>query len=695
MRRGSKILGSKSVRAGAVAACFAIFALSGCGSSSNPNLKITGISPATIPAGTPGITLVVSGTDFNTGTFFSFGSDSKIAPISVQQQQCQTAPCGQTAFVLIPPNDLEAAGTAQVVATSGGAHSNSATFTIASPQIVTMSPLAVTAGGPVFNLTLEVVNAGQNVEVLFGKDPTPLVPSGTVTCNPLTACAVTVAVPKADIATAGPLTVTVSNPFATAGGTAATNFLVVNPGTATFPLLESANGATPANGASTHSSISDGGVYIAFDSTATNLSGSPAAAHSEIYLTANCFGAANCTTGTKLISAGSGGAAGSGGVNGSDKPQISPDGRFVVFESDDTNLTSSGTAAVEQIYLYDSCNSIFGAVKNCTPGLTLLSADATGNEGNAPSANPSISAFGLCVAYQSAATNLTSTTVPAGTQQIYLQLTCNGISGAIAGCTKGTELLSFDQSGFGADANATSAAIDPLGMSVAFATAADNIKPGVPGNAFQQIYARLTCLEGLPFLGSGCTQTTILVSGTSGNQLGSGDSVTPAIAAGPVVAFATRAANLLPAASSSEQILATNVCFPIPATTQCSPSGMLALSVDQNGALGTADSSNPSVNGVTAGFTSLATLQTGATGQQVYAATVCLPAMAPCAPTATVISASGGSNIGGDFASVGAGGFAAFSSSGSAAAPGTPEIFLAVPPPPAGAVTKLRRAKPE
>lgn len=84
MRRGSKILGSKSVRAGAVAACFAIFALSGCGSSSNPNLKITGISPATIPAGTPGITLVVSGTDFNTGTFFSFGSDSKIAPISVQ-----------------------------------------------------------------------------------------------------------------------------------------------------------------------------------------------------------------------------------------------------------------------------------------------------------------------------------------------------------------------------------------------------------------------------------------------------------------------------------------------------------------------------------------------------------------------------------------------------------------------------------
>jgi hypothetical protein len=680
--------------ASVLAACAA---LAGCGGASKQiqPLAITAISPASIPAGTPGITLIVSGTDFNTGTFFSFGADSKIAPLSVQQQSCQTAPCGQIALLVIPPNDIGSAGTAKIVATTGGAHSNAVTFAITSPQIVTMSPLAVTAGGPGFNLTLEVVNAGPNVHVLFGKDTTPLVPSGPVTCNPLTACAVTVPVPKADIATAGPLTVTVSNPFATAGGTTTANFLLVSPGTAAFPALESSNGGTPANGASTHSSASDGGVYVAFDSTATNLPGGATSGHSEIYLTANCFGAANCTPGTTLISAGSGGAAGTGGVNGSDRPQISADGRFVVFESDDTNLASSGTQPVEQIYLFDSCNSIFGTVKNCTPGITLVSADSSGNEGNAASANPAISAFGLYVAYQSAATNLTSAAVSGGTQQIYLFLSCNGAAGAIAACTKGTQLVSFDQSGSAGGANSTNAAIDPLGMSVAFESSADNIVAGIAGNTFQQIYLRPTCIEGIPFLGPGCAQPPVLVSGTAGSQPGTGDSITPAMAAGPIVAYATRAGNLLPAASSNQQILAANICLALPATTQCAPSGALALSVDQNGNAGTADSSNPSVNGVTAAFTSLASLQTGAAGQQVYAATVCLPVMAPCAPTATVISASGGSNIGGDFASVGAGGFATFSSAGSSAALGTPEIFLATPPAPAGAVTQLRKIKPE
>ena len=681
--------------AGAAIACIAT-AMAGCGSSTQPQqLAITAVLPSSVPAGTPGVTLTISGTDFNAGTFFAFGADNKIAPLQVLQQQCQTAPCGQVALVVIPPNDIQAAGTAKITASTGGATSNAVTFAITSPQIVTLSPLAATAGGPGFSLTVEVLNAEQSVEVLFGKDTTPLVPQGPVTCNPVTACAVTVAVPKADIATAGQLTVTVSNPFATSGGTATANFLVSSPGAATFPLLESANGATPANGSSLHSSASDGGVYVAFDSTATNLTGSPTTAHSEIYLTANCFGAANCTAGTKLISAASGGAAGTGGVNGSDRPQISADGRFVVFESDDTNLTSSGTTVVEQIYLYDSCNSIFGAVNNCTPGITLVSADSTGNEGNAASANPAISAFGMYIAYQSAATNLTSTPVPNGTQQIYLELTCNADGGMIASCTKTTQLLSFDKNGNGGDQSSTSAAMDPLGMGVAFASAADNIVASIASNGLQQIYLRPTCLEGVPFLGPGCAQTPVLISATGANQPGNGSSGTPAMANGPVVVYATRAANLMPAASSNQQILATNVCLGLPATTQCSPSGMLALSVDQNGALGTGDSSNPSVNGVTATFTSLASLQSGVPGQQVYAATVCLPGVASCTPSATVISVSGIFIIGGNFSSAGAGGIAAFASAGSLVAFGTPEIFLTGTPAPSGSVTRLRQTNPQ
>jgi hypothetical protein len=663
--------------------------LAGCGSSGTPPV-ITLLSPSSIPAGSNQFTLAITGSNMNLSSFVAFGSDNKIAPLQVLQNPCPTAPCPVTMLVLIPVNDVAAAGNVQVTATTSGVTSKPLTFTVASPLIVTMSPLAAPAGGNAFPLTLEVLNAATNVEVLFGQDKTPLVPNGPVNCNPVTACAVTVTVPGNDMKTAGPLTVTATNPLASSGGTATANFLVANPGSGPFPVLESANGATPANGASTHSSVSDGGVYVAFDSNATNLPGGPSSSHSEVYLAANCFGAANCTTGTKLISGGSGGTAGSGGVNGSDKPAISPDGRFVVFESDDTNLVSSATQPVEQVYLYDSCYSIFGAIKSCTPGLTLISADGSGNPGNAASGNPAISAFGMYITYQSLATNLTSTTVPAGTQQIYLFLDCTGASGAIAGCAKGTQLISFDQTTGGGDANSANPAIDPLGMAVAFQSSADNIVAGVPSNGFQQIYLRPTCLGSVPFLGP-CAQAAVLVSGNAGNQLGTSDSVTPSIGIGPVVAFATSAANLLPKASSNTQILATNVCLASPATTQCTPSGKLDVSVDASGNPGGANSSNPAVNGVTAAFTSLASLQSGVMGQQIYAATICLPGIASCSPTATVISTDGkGNSIGGDFAAL-TRGFATFSSAGSSVALGTPEIFFAIPPaPPAGFTARKR-----
>lgn len=51
-----------------------------------------------------------------------------------------------------------------------------------------------------------------------------------------------------------------------------------------------------------------------------------------------------------------------------------------------------------------------------------------GKPGNAPSSNPTISGFGLFVAYQSTATNLASVAVPAGVQQVYLYESCPTIS---------------------------------------------------------------------------------------------------------------------------------------------------------------------------------------------------------------------------------------------------------------------------
>jgi len=649
----------------------------GCGSNSNSSTMpvISSLSPSTIPAGEGTFILSVSGTNMNGSSIVHFGTDD-LTPLQVLNPPCPTGMnCVTTLAVSVRPVDVVNAGTVQVSVTTASQKSTNTTFTVSSPQILTISPMAVAAGGADFPLTVTVLNAAPNVQINFGAT-TPLVPTGPVSCNPATACAVQVVVPKAAIATAGTVTLTIANPKAAKGGTATASFLVA--GTGQFPIEESATAGTPGNAASSHSSVSDGGLFVAFDSTATNLVSGGTNGLSQVYLAQNCLGSGGtCTAKVTLISSGSSGP-GAGGVLGSDRPAISADGRFVAFESDDTNLASGATQAVEQIYLYDTCTTIFGAVSNCTPKLTLISQGSGSTEGNAPSTNPSISGFGLYVAFQSSATNLTSTTVPVGTQQIYLFASCNAIGGTVSGCQPGLQLFSTDANNNPGDNSSIRPSVDPAGLTVAFQSLADNIVAGIASNGAQQIYLRNTCLSSEPFLQTGCQQQTVLVSADAGNKPGAADSVTPAVSDGSFVVYATRAANLLPANASGQQILGANICIGIPSTVSCTPSGNLVLSVDQTGLPGQGDSSNPAIAGTRAVFTSLATLIPGVTGQQVYAAIACIPPLGPCSASTTLISVDAQSNpLGGDFGSAGGGGYATFSTSTSP----TPQVFLAAPHP--------------
>lgn len=646
----------------------------GCGSNSNSSAKpvISGMSPSTIPAGQGAFILSVSGTNMNGSSVVHFGTDN-LTPFQVLNPPCPTGMnCIATLQVSVPPVDVVNAGTVQVSVTTASQNSTNVNFTVASPQILTISPMAVAVGGASFPLTVTVLNAAPNVQINFGA--TALVPTGPVSCNPATACAVQVVVPKAAIATAGTVTLTIANPKAAKGGTATTNFLVA--GTGQFPIEQSANAGTPGNAASTHSSVSDGGLFVAFDSKATNLVSGATNGLSQVYLAQNCLGSASgCTAKLTLISTGSSGP-GAGGVTGSDRPAISADGRFVAFESDDTNLVSGATQAVEQIYVFDTCSTIFGAVSNCTPKMTLVSQGSGSAEGNAPSTNPSISEFGLYIAFQSSATNLTSATIPAGTQQIYLFASCNAMGGAVSGCKPDLQLFSTDANNRAGDNSSIRPSVDPAGLTVAFQSLAGNIVAGIASNGAQQIYLRNTCLASTPFLQTGCQQQTVFVSADAGNKPGAADSITPAVSDGSFVVYATRAANLLPANASGQQILGTNICIGIPSTGSCTPSGNLVLSVDQTGLPGQGDSSNPAIAGTRAVFTSLAALVPGATGQQVYAANACIPPLAPCSASTTLISADANkSPLGGDFGAAGGGGYAAFSTATSA----TPQIFLAAP----------------
>lgn len=660
------------------AACLAGF---GCGGNSNPVPQITSLSPTAVPAGEGSFLLSISGTNVNGSSAVSFGSNT-LTVLSVQTPPCSTQTnCVETLIVSVPASQVSSAGPQQVSVTTAGQQSKQVAFNVTTPQILTMFPTAVPAGGPTFPLTLTVQNAAPNVEVIFGSSgngSTPLVPIGPVSCNPPTACTVVVNVPAASVAKAGLLQVTASNPLASSGGSATTNFMVS--GTASsgqFPIAQSANAGTPGNASSTHSSVSDGGLFVAFDSTATNLSSISGNGLSQVYVTQNCFGASSCTSGTTMISAANN-APGTGGVNGSDRPAISADGRFVVFESDDTNLASGVTQAVEQIYLYDSCNSVFGPVKGCTPKLTLISANGS-TPGNAPSLAPSISAYGLYIAFQSSATNLTAASVPANVQQIYLYQNCSGATGAISGCSAGTSLLSTDANGNAGDADSVSPSIDPAGLAVAFESLADNMTSGTASNGARQIYVRTTCLEAVPMLQSGCGTQTVLLSGDASSRPGTSDSITPSLTdnGGLFGVFASAAPNLLPQNAAAQQILGAQVCINLPTTVPCAP-GLRVMSVNSNGQPGAAASSNPAAGGTRVVFTSLASLLSGVTGQEVYGVPACAPG--PCPFSSTLISAnSSGTAIGGDFGALGAGGFAAFSTTGSAGASDIGEIFLAAP----------------
>jgi Tol biopolymer transport system component len=86
------------------------------------------------------------------------------------------------------------------------------------------------------------------------------------------------------------------------------------------------------------------------------------------------------------------------GLYNSDNPAITPDGRYVVFESSQTGLVSPATNGQVQIFLYDrKLNQI-----------ELISATPAGASGNNPSNHAAISADGCKVVFESTASDLTA-----------------------------------------------------------------------------------------------------------------------------------------------------------------------------------------------------------------------------------------------------------------------------------------------
>lgn len=134
--------------------------------------------------------------------------------------------------------------------------------------------------------------------------------------------------------------------------------------------------------------ISADGLSLAFVSTSQLLS--PTATPS------NTVWVAGTTSGA--IEAVSTTAGGVFGNQGGRFPDISADGRYVVFESRSTNLAAGGNVTFEDIYLKD----------RETGALTRISTNTSGGDGNGESRFARISADGRYVVFQSAASDLTA-----------------------------------------------------------------------------------------------------------------------------------------------------------------------------------------------------------------------------------------------------------------------------------------------
>jgi len=238
-------------------------------------------------------------------------------------------------------------------------------------------------------------------------------------------------------------------------------------------LSVATDNATPGNGASQQSVLGNDALYVAFNSTATNLVSSSLPGTQQIFQRATCVGQSNCTPVTQLASTPDGTTAGNGA---SFQPTMTQDGRFVAFASTATNLTNNTTNGIQQVFQRDTCTGASG----CTPATSLVSVASDGaTAGNAASEHPSLSpATDQYVAFASFASNLVANDTN-NLEDVFVRNTCAGVSG----CTASTVLVSISapQSSGGpgvqGNGNSLSPALSGDGNSVAFISSATNLLP--------------------------------------------------------------------------------------------------------------------------------------------------------------------------------------------------------------------------
>jgi len=263
-------------------------------------------------------------------------------------------------------------------------------------------------------------------------------------------------------------------------------------------------GGVESDGASRYPSISRDGRFVAFESQGTNLVPSDANGARDVFVR-------DLVAGTTVRASES--AAGVEGDGDSLDASISPDGRFVAFESVATNLVPGDGNGASDVFVKDLQ----------TGAIVRVSVDSSGNEGNGPSHDPWLSDLGLAVSFTSEASNLV-----AGDGNGYEDLFVHDL---VAGTT---QRASVSTSGTQAHTGAYDGTLSADGRYVAFFSLASNLVPS-DTNSRVDIFVR-DLVAG----------TTERVSVGSLGQQGDGDCFYPAISpGGRYVAFDSWSENLV------------------------------------------------------------------------------------------------------------------------------------------------------
>jgi Tol biopolymer transport system component len=173
----------------------------------------------------------------------------------------------------------------------------------------------------------------------------------------------------------------------TGDGNGRTDVFVHDRGTWQITRVSVDGAGVEGNNNSQYPSISSDGRYVAFGSAASNLVGGDTNGKIDIFIHDRDTG---LTTRVSVTSTGT------QSNGGSYFPSISGDARYVAFHSDASNLVTGDTNGVIDVFVHD---------RN-TGQTTRVSVDSAGVEGNLTSWYPSISADGRYVAFESYANNL-------------------------------------------------------------------------------------------------------------------------------------------------------------------------------------------------------------------------------------------------------------------------------------------------